>query len=212
MAHSQDEYPTDGPVSNRKPQNESLAALQAFEDYWNLGPKRSLAKLGEYYKKRADSLNADLADRQDQDTPQYKPLATLNSLESWSAAFDWQGRIRERMDIEREEQIRLAVTRRKDAAETRLKTGKYMQQAGLMVFSKADLEKLPVDEARKLLGTALSFVKEGMEIERRELGESTDNYLPVKPLHEMTDVELEEYASKLNLAAADFNKQQSKQR
>ncbi|MBX3046995.1 MAG: PBSX family phage terminase large subunit [Anaerolineales bacterium] len=59
---------------------ESNKALRAFEDYFNLGPDRSLAKLVQIYgKARAGA-----------------PTRHISTLEKWSSDFRWQERVRER--------------------------------------------------------------------------------------------------------------------
>lgn len=63
---------------------ETNKASQAFEDYFNLGPGRSLAKLVQSYGEAgAKSV----------------PTKHLATLEKWSSAFRWQERIREREGI-----------------------------------------------------------------------------------------------------------------
>lgn len=63
---------------------ETAKALKAFEDYFNLGPGRSLAKLAQSYgDPRARSV----------------PTKHLATLEKWSSAFRWQERVREREQV-----------------------------------------------------------------------------------------------------------------
>lgn len=189
-----------------RPINETSASRQAFEDYYNLGPKRSLAKLNDLYKKRAEYLNDPLnrpPNITDADFVPYRPIASMSTLENWSSTHGWQERIMERMNVEREEQMKLAVMKRKDAAESRMKKGAIMQEAALRIIQAAQLNNLSVDEARKLLGTSLSFLSEGMKVERMELGEERASFTPDKPVAEMSDEELRDYASMLDAASND---------
>lgn len=59
---------------------ESNKALRAFEDYFNLGPARSLAKLVQMYGKASGGA----------------PTRHKSTLEKWSSDFRWQERVRER--------------------------------------------------------------------------------------------------------------------
>jgi hypothetical protein len=189
-----------------RPSTETPKARQAFEDYYNLGPKRSIAKLYELYRQRAEYLNDPLnrpPGIREEDFVPYTPLASQVSLEVWSSTFGWQDRIRERMEQERDDQLKMAIIKRKDAAEQRLKKGTIMQEAALHIIRAAELNKLSVDEARKLLSTSLSFLTEGMKVERLELGEERASFAPDKPVEEMSDEELRDYAQMLDAASND---------
>jgi len=168
----------------RGPATETPAALQAFEDYWALGPKRSLAKLAEFYKLRSEKAGVQVG------------TSRVQTLELWSSTFRWQERLKLRLAEEREETMRQAALKRRHASEDRIKKATVMQSTGLAVIKAAELEKLSVEEARRMLGVALSYLSEGMKTERLELGESSENWLPPKPLEEMTDEELEDYSNK----------------
>ena len=63
---------------------ESPRALQAFEDYWQLGDGRSLAALAAVYQRQSDG-GEDV------------PTRYLRRLEEWSAQFGWQQRVKQRI-------------------------------------------------------------------------------------------------------------------
>ena len=63
---------------------ESPNALLAFEDYWQMGPKRSTPALAAEYRQRSDSGIA-------------VPTRRERTLAEWSTRHDWQARIRERI-------------------------------------------------------------------------------------------------------------------
>jgi hypothetical protein len=196
----------------RRIETETPAAMQAFEDYYNSGAKRSLAKLSEFYRLQAEQANL----RNDLEKQKlvslgkpippelekvHKPLAALQTLELWSTSHDWQERIKSRLDVEREEQIRLQVFKRKQRAEERLKQGSLMQQVGLAIIEKAKINEMKTEEARTKLGLAMQFLQSGMQVERLELGETGESLLPSKPIADMTDEELDDYAAKLQAEA-----------
>jgi hypothetical protein len=62
---------------------ETPNARQAFEDYWALGPGRSLRKLTTEYRRRSDG-------------GEEVPTTRERTLEEWSAAFGWVGRCAQR--------------------------------------------------------------------------------------------------------------------
>jgi hypothetical protein len=80
---------------------ESAKAYQAFVDYVNLGPKRSLEKLQAQYQTR----------------PEGGPTRQLSKLKEWSAEYDWQERLKH-----------LASSQLEEA--TNLKTDTYVMIAG----------------------------------------------------------------------------------
>lgn len=61
---------------------ESNKAKQAFEDYFQFGPGRSLEKLLGQYRARS--------------APGARPTLRLQTLKAWSSAFNWQQRIADR--------------------------------------------------------------------------------------------------------------------
>lgn len=158
-----------------KKKNPSPLALVAFEDYYNLGPHRSLARLA-----REQGYN-------------------LRMLEEWSRNYGWQEQVEDRIrdevnagrDAARKEQARMAQRRLRNAA--------VLQEAGVTIIAKADIANLTADEARKLLSEAQRMIKEGIRAERMEIGEpdSRLDLTPPKPLSDMTNEELAAYIALL---------------
>ncbi len=151
-------------------------ALTAFEQYYALGPTRSLRKVAE------------------------ETGASLRQLERWSAAYAWPRRCHDRHHEE------VAVARsaaRKEAAtlaRRRLRNAQLMQEAALTILSKAKLTDMEPEDARKALPEARGLLVEGMKLERLELGEATEYTAPVappKPIGEMDDAELDAYVALL---------------
>ena len=153
---------------------ETPKALEAFEQYWALGPERSLRMLAE-----ATGLQ-------------------LSQLGDWSSKFDWQYRVLQR---QRDEIIAARVAAKKEVAalaRRRLRNAQLLQEAALTIFAKADIASMEL-EARDFLETGLKMMVEGMRFERLELGESTENISlkPPKPINAMSDDELSEYIALL---------------
>jgi hypothetical protein len=63
---------------------ETPNALRAFEDYWQMGPKRSAPALAAEYRQRSD-----------RGIP--VPTRRERTLAEWSVRFGWQARIKERI-------------------------------------------------------------------------------------------------------------------
>jgi hypothetical protein len=154
---------------------ESPKALAAFERYYAMGPARSLRKL-------ADETGTKLA-----------------QLGEWSSKYGWQDQVLERM---REEQAAAREAARKEAAalaRRRLRNAQLLQEVGVTILAKADINTLSAEEARILLANAKTMIEAGMKAERLELGESTESFeiAPKKPIGEMNDEELATYIAML---------------
>ncbi len=59
---------------------ETNKARQAFEDYFQMGPGRSLRKLHAQYQKH----------------PETRPVKLISTIKNWSSAHGWQERVRQR--------------------------------------------------------------------------------------------------------------------
>jgi hypothetical protein len=123
---------------DRAAKRESIKALRAFEDYWNMGEGRSLDKLVKVYQAQPEC------------TP--TPTRHLKTLKGWSSAYDWQERLRER-DLQDLEETRRRYGRRAKRMRDRLLTaieaevGRYIQDLEatdkrLLLTDAAALEKL----------------------------------------------------------------------
>lgn len=151
-------------------------ALTAFEQYYALGPSRSLRRLAE------------------------EAGHALRQLERWSAKYEWPRRCKER---HHEEVDAARAAARKEAAtlaRRRLRNAQLMQEAALTILSRAKLTEMEPEDARKALPDSRYLLVEGMKLERLELGEATETtaqVAPPKPVNEMTDEELAEWVALL---------------
>jgi hypothetical protein len=131
---------------------------------------------------------------------------SFNTIKGWNQRFGWQERIRQ-YDADIAAAARQAAQKEaRNLARRRLRNSGIMQDAGLTVLSKAKIAELSQDEARSLLPTAVRLLEKGLQLERLEMGESTQNLSvqavqPKKALVEMTDEELDEYLSRLEAIA-----------
>ncbi|MBX0328665.1 hypothetical protein K2Z83_13365 [Oscillochloris sp. ZM17-4] len=175
---SDDILPNDIPNDEDGADGEEMTpkALAAFEQYYALGPGRSLRKL---------AAEAGVAQRQ---------------LERWSSRYDWPRLARERHTEEVEAARSAARKEAATLARRRLRNAQLMQEAALTIFSLAKLTDMEPDEARKALPDARFLLVEGMKAERLELGEATETtatVAPPKPIGEMSDEELHAYVALL---------------
>lgn len=165
---------------------ETANAAKAFEDYYNQGSERTLAKLHRFYQFQRD-----------QGVP--VPTARYPTLKQWSADFGWKRRIIDRDREATQELIQAAKRKRLEASNNRQYYAKLWTGNGMGILQKANLlakdgmDKLSVQEARHLLPLALRMTVEGIKIERLELGEVDVNVFPPRPFEEMTDEELDAY-------------------
>jgi hypothetical protein len=82
-------------MARKLPAKETPKAVQAFADYWELGPSRSLAMLSERYRMQRESGE--------------RPHApTLDRLKLWSASHKWQERVTQRTQKEADENWKAA--------------------------------------------------------------------------------------------------------
>src|SRR6266498_820892 len=101
---------------------ETPKSLEAFEQYWALGPSRSLRTLSE------------------------RTGIALSQLGAWSSKFDWQYRVLQR---QREEIAASREAAKKEAAalaRRRLRNAQLLQEAALTIFAQANIPDL--DEER----------------------------------------------------------------
>lgn len=132
---------------------ETPKSADAFEQYYALGPGRSLAKLAT------------------------KGGLQLAQLKEWSAKYNWQERVAER---QREEVEAARAAARKEAAalaRRRLRNAQLLQEVGVTILAKADIAALNSGAARDLIGQARAVIAEGVKIERDEAATPTDEDL-----------------------------------
>ena len=154
---------------------ETAKALDAFEQYWALGPARSLRTLAE------------------------QTGIALSQLGAWSSTFDWRYRVLQR---QREEIAASRAAAKKESAalaRRRLRNAQLLQEAALTIFAQANIPDMDEVTSRDMLETALKMMDSGMRAERLELGEATEtvNLTPPKPIKDMTTEELQEFISLL---------------
>ncbi|HEX9369970.1 MAG TPA: hypothetical protein VF897_03160 [Roseiflexaceae bacterium] len=157
---------------------ETAKALDAFEQYWALGPARSLRTLAE------------------------QTGIALSQLGAWSSTFDWRYRVLQR---QREEIAASRAAAKKESAalaRRRLRNAQLLQEAALTIFAQANIPDMDEVTSRDLLETALKMMDSGMRAERLELGEATEtvNLTPPKPIGSMSNEELQEFISLLETA------------
>jgi hypothetical protein len=172
-----DEPPDDEPEEEESALSDMTPrALTAFEQYYALGPTRSLRRLAE------------------------ESGARQRQLERWSAKYEWPRLCRERHQEEVEAARGAARKEAATLARRRLRNAQLMQEAALTILSRSKLTEMEPEDARKALPDARYLLVEGMKMERLELGEATETtaqVAPPKPVSEMTDEELVEYVQLL---------------
>ena len=82
---------------------ETPRARQAFTDYLDLGPGRSLEKLHTLYQARGQTVGKAGV-----------PTLRLNTLQTWSSAFGWQARLEEIAEAEQAAVIRRGISERQN--------------------------------------------------------------------------------------------------
>lgn len=150
----------------------SAAAAAAFRAYHAMGADRSLSKLA------AASKQTD------------RPY-TLRMLRKWAHKYGWSriiGRITEQ-ELAAERAAVLDETAK--LARKRLQQATELQADGELIIDKAEIETLTPEQARKLIGAAITMVARGWEMERLELGLASERRAarPPKPVKDMTDDE-----------------------
>jgi hypothetical protein len=182
---------TDAPIEEimTKWEGEHPRASRAFRDYVQLGPQRSLPNLAKIY---SDPANIKIQPEGLRWTPNFESV--LRQLKDYSSNFKWQSRLR--LIITKATAEQLAETQ-KDAlvhARERIRLARYAQLAGRTILEKAQLDKLSVTEARKLVNQGANLVKIGGDAERMETGDRAATMRPDKPIAKMSDEELEAFA------------------
>lgn len=164
---------------------ETIKARQAFEDYWDMGPGRSLAKLASLYRGRRVTAGEVRV-----------PTTRVETLEQWSREFNWQGRLFARMRQEAELAEMRAVQELQAQKKARLAEAQALRAAGVMgvrrfleLVRAGELEKLPFagykvfpekGPAYRVLGltdllpTCIVAIECGQRLERIETGEDVD--------------------------------------
>lgn len=166
---------------------ERARAKEAFEDYINIGPARTLEKLARIY---ADPENPDW-------TNNYESV--LRQLKNYSSRFDWQNRLRIMLTQEAGNAISAARTEQARSTKGRIALAKKLQTVGGKLIDRAvqllddNMESMTEKGLNTLLKTAVTALDIGLAAERIEIGEAMENILPPKPVSAMDDNELNEF-------------------
>jgi len=104
------------------PQHETPKARQAFTDYVNMGPNRSLKTLSERY----------------QGNPEGSPTKSLRRLKNWSIAFHWQEKLQEHEKTVSDTALEATITARKKEYEHALQEfSHHYKSAGRESFASS---------------------------------------------------------------------------
>lgn len=144
---------------SKTPHRETSLALEAFQNYCLLGTGRSLEKLREWYKKRAEDVL-----RTHQKTISVPALTTLKV---WSVTHNWQTHVGQYDEEQREEKRRKHQEAVNQMNERHVQIGMSTQLKMVKLIEK--LEKQDEIDAR----TAATLLKYGTDLERLARGAPT---------------------------------------
>jgi len=115
---------------------ETPAAQEAFEDYYAMGPERSLAKLAEVYQSNTEGI----------------PTEHIATLKKWSTKYDWQERVIARVEedgqeVRKQMQERLIGVSKRIAGFIEVELTRLLERlrdsdGEILAASVADVEKL----------------------------------------------------------------------
>ena len=118
---------------------ETPATQEAFEDYYGLGPERSVRKLADHYKQEVAAGNA-------------VPTKRLRTIGKWSSEFNWPQRIIDRVTedaagVRDQMQERLIGVSKRRAGFIEVELTRLLQRLAdsegeILAASVADVEKL----------------------------------------------------------------------
>lgn len=166
---------------------ESAQAYQAWRDYYDLGPGRSLVALEREYQKRA--LGAPNASQEKGKPKSTVPTTRYATLKAWKTRFRWEERCSARLRVEADIALQRDAKVLKAQKEQRLAEARGLRAAGSKVVeaillrlkqSPEELMKVPLVGTSKepglyyLLREARQAIKLGQDLERRELGEDVN--------------------------------------
>ena len=120
---------------------ETPAAQEAFEDYYGMGPERSLVKLRDQYEERRQA-----------GVKPASPTVNIRTLQEWSAKHNWQQRIIDRVEqdaaeVRKQMQERLIGVSKRVAAFIEVELTRLLERlrdsdGEILAASVADVEKL----------------------------------------------------------------------
>lgn len=167
-----------------RPTKESPQALQAFHDYADMGPGRSIRALSERYQ---NEINP--------------PTRRLPTLLNWSRDFDWQTRLMDREARIAERAEAAVATEREEWKRQRLNEARALHSAGAAVLKpflkkvqNGGLEHWTLEQLADVLPQAIRAIEVGHKEERLELGEVTER---VENEHNFNGSELDSRIARL---------------
>jgi len=118
---------------------ETPAAQEAFEDYYGMGPERSLRKLTDQYEERKQTANK-------------PPTVRFETIAEWSTKHNWQERIIDRVEqdaaeVRKQMQERLIGVSKRVAGFIEVELTRLLERlrdsdGEILAASVADVEKL----------------------------------------------------------------------
>ena len=127
---------------------ESSRAKQGFEDYYGMGPHRSLPKLHKVYA----------------DATLKPPTRSLDTLKIWSTSFAWQKRVEARDSVaiqKTEEKVTDSIA---DMRARQAELGHTLQDKGIERLNELELKDITTRDA-------IAMIVEGAKLERSARGE-----------------------------------------
>lgn len=128
---------------------ETSRSRQAFEDYYALGPDRSLEKLRHTYE---------------EDAPKNAPTRSLDTLKKWCTTFNWPERVRRRDQVAIQKTEKKVTDAVADMRARQARLGQKLQDKGLERLRKLCNEDITTRDA-------IAMIIEGAKLERQARGE-----------------------------------------
>lgn len=152
-----------------KCRGESESANQALNDYARMGPRRSLAKLLDVYRKQQEGGQA--ASNESAGIPVMPPTVRKTTLEGWSTKYRWLDRVAAWASIEKQKDDDLWEERRRKLKEDDWTQGDLLREraqsflAQLPRFLRSSTETVERD------GVIVQIVTVGLNTNLREIAD-----------------------------------------
>jgi len=172
-------------------------ALQAYQDYYELGPGRTFERLAADYRKVYDGRRE--GGLTDKEARAAVPTLRLTTLRQWASAYGWVNRAIAQQQKEADIALAEAAEERKKHKLARISEGRGLRQIGGQVVRRiiqriqaGELDDMPLvgrmvypevgrpyrqDGLLDLLADARKAIEIGQLIERREVGEGDEEFL-----------------------------------
>lgn len=160
---------------------ETLKSNTALQDYWHLGPARSLAKLLESWGQFGDDSESS-----------EPPTRRLKTLKTWSAKFDWQARIQAATLLQQAADEAEWLARRREVREADWRQAEALR-----------------DLADQILAEAPKFIVKGRTLVKGENGEPDREIVTVQLKLDLA-IKSIETGSKLARLAAEMTTNEHK--